>query len=174
MISGYFINTYESSFPTPMNVWIDTKDIIGTAATMDGPLAANVEDMATLLKAIVIDNNVVNMAVRTQMIGDEHLVSSWGARFYRGSEFHYGLGVWKEKVDGKTFYHHGGTEFGYFTQNIYIPDSDVSITAFANCGVNDHCEDEFQDFTFEILDSVLKVRSNNGSGLKMVVSNFTE
>ena len=27
MISGYFINTYESSFPTPLNVWIDTKDM---------------------------------------------------------------------------------------------------------------------------------------------------
>ena len=158
MISGYFINTYESSFPSPINVWIDTKDIIGTTSTMDGPLAANAEDMAKLLKAIVIENDVISHKVRQQIIGDAHLVNSWGARFYQASDFYYGLGGWKEVINGKTFYHHGGTEFGYFTQNIYVPEIDVSITALANCGVNEHCEEEFQAFTFEVLDSFLEIR----------------
>ncbi|ESP91470.1 serine hydrolase domain-containing protein [Pseudoalteromonas luteoviolacea] len=158
LASGFFINDADPAFPLPMNVWVDTKEIIGTTATSDAPLASSVSDMAKLLRAIVHDNSIVSRSVRATMIGEKNLVESWGPRFYSSSDFHYGLGVWVEKVRGKTFYHHGGTEFGYFTQNIYIPDGDVSITAFANCGVNEHCESEFQNFTFAILDSFLKVR----------------
>ncbi|WP_152960754.1 serine hydrolase [Pseudoalteromonas sp. P1-9] len=157
LASGFFINDEDPFFPTPVNVWVDTKDIIGTTATSDAPLASDVNDMAKLLRAIVRKNNVVSENVRTQMIGEEYLIESWGPRFYRASDFYYGLGIWVEEINGRKFYHHGGTEFGYFTQNIYIPEGDVSITAFANCGVNDKCEEAFQNFTFEVLDSVLNV-----------------
>ena len=159
LASGFFINDEDPFFPTPLNVWVDTKDIIGTTATSDAPLASDVNDMAKLLRAIVRKNNVVSENVRTQMIGEEHLIESWGPRFYRASDFYYGLGIWVEEINGRKFYHHGGTEFGYFTQNIYIPEGDVSITAFANCGVNDKCEEAFQNFTFEVLDSFLKVNT---------------
>ena len=159
LASGFFINDEDPFFPTPLNVWVDTKDIIGTTATSDAPLASDVNDMAKLLRAIVRKNNVVSENVRTQMIGEEHLIESWGPRFYRASDFYYGLGIWVEEINGRKFYHHGGTEFGYFTQNIYIPEGDVSITAFANCGVNDKCEEVFQNFTFEVLDSFLKVNT---------------
>ncbi|WP_171044041.1 serine hydrolase domain-containing protein [Pseudoalteromonas phenolica] len=159
LASGFFINDEDPFFPTPLNVWIDTKDIIGTTATSDAPLASDVNDMARLLRAIVRKNNVVSESVRTQMIGEEHLIESWGPRFYRASDLYYGLGIWVEEINGRKFYHHGGTEFGYFTQNIYIPEGDVSITAFANCGVNDKCEEAFQNFTFEVLDSFLKVNT---------------
>ncbi|CAH9051170.1 D-alanyl-D-alanine carboxypeptidase [Pseudoalteromonas sp. CIP111854] len=158
MTSGFFINETDPLFPTPLNVWVDTKNIIGTTATSDAPLASDVKDMAKLLRAIVRKNSVFSESVRAQMIGEKYLVESWGARFYYASDFYYGLGIWIEKVNGKKFYHHGGTEFGYFTQNIYIPDGDVSITAFANCGVNDHCEEAFQNFTFEVLDSFLNIK----------------
>ncbi|TMN87896.1 D-alanyl-D-alanine carboxypeptidase [Pseudoalteromonas phenolica] len=159
LASGFFINDEDPFFPTPLNVWIDTKDIIGTTATSDAPLASDVNDMARLLRAIVRKNNVVSESVRTQMIGEEHLIESWGPRFYRASDLYYGLGIWVEEINGRKFYHHGGTEFGYFTQNIYIPEGDVSITAFANCGVNNKCEEAFQNFTFEVLDSFLKVNT---------------
>lgn len=159
LASGFFINDEDPLFPTPLNVWIDTKDIIGTTATSDAPLASDVNDMAKLLRAIVRKNNVVSESVRTQMIGEEYLIESWGPRFYRASDFYYGLGIWVEEINGRKFYHHGGTEFGYFTQNIYIPEGDVSITAFVNCGVNDKCEEAFQNFTFEVLDSFLKVNT---------------
>lgn len=155
--SGFFINDEDPTFPLPMNVWFDTKEIIGTTATSDAPLASSVNDMAKLLRAIVVDNNVISPSVRADMIGEGNLVESSGPRFYPSSDFYYGLGIWVEKVNGKKFYHHGGTEFGYFTQNIYIPDGDISITAFANCGVNAHCEERFQDFTFEVLDSFLNI-----------------
>ena len=160
LASGFFINDEDPFFPTPLNVWVDTKDIIGTTATSDAPLASDVNDMAKLLRAIVRKNNVVSENVRTQMIGEEYLIESWGPRFYRASDFYYGLGIWVEEINGRKFYHHGGTEFGYFTQNIYIPEGDVSITAFANCGVNDKCEEAFQNFTFEVLDSFLNVNTS--------------
>lgn len=159
LASGFFINDVDPFFPTPLNVWVDTKDIIGTTATSDAPLASDVNDMAKLLRAIVRKNKVVSESVRTQMIGEEHLIESWGPRFYRASDFYYGLGIWVEEINGRKFYHHGGTEFGYFTQNIYIPEGDVSITAFANCGVNDKCEEGFQNFTFEVLDSFLNFKT---------------
>lgn len=161
LASGFFINDEDPLFPTPLNVWIDTKDIIGTTATSDAPLASDVNDMAKLLRSIVHKNKVVSENVRVQMIGEKYLVKSWGPRFYDASDFNYGLGIWVEEINGKKFYHHGGTEFGYFTQNIYIPDGDVSITAFANCGVNDFCEEAFQNFTFEVLDSFLSVTKDN-------------
>ena len=157
LASGFFINDEDHLFPTPLNVWIDTKDIIGTTATSDAPLASDVNDIAKLLRTIVLKNKYFSERLRTEMIGEKHLVESWGPRFYQGSDFYYGLGIWVEKVNDKKFYHHGGTEFGYFTQNIYIPDGDISITAFANCGVNDKCEEAFQHFTFEVLDSFLNV-----------------
>ncbi|MDP5214491.1 serine hydrolase [Pseudoalteromonas tunicata] len=160
LVSGFFINDEDPHFPTPLNEWIDTKDIIGTTATSDAPLASDVQDMAKLLRAIVRENKVISEKVRAEMIGNEHLVASWGPRFYQGSDFYYGLGIWVEKFNDKQFYHHGGTEFGYFTQNIYIPDGDISITAFVNCGVNEQCEGEFQKFTFEVLNSVLNVKNN--------------
>ncbi|NOU49806.1 beta-lactamase family protein [Pseudoalteromonas sp. JBTF-M23] len=158
LASGFFINDEDPDFPTPMNVWVDMKKIIGTTATSDAPLASNVIDMAKLLRAIVRSNEVVSENVRNQMIGEQHLVASSGPRFYRGSKFRYGLGVWVEEIAGNKFYHHGGTEFGYYTQNIYILEGDVSITAFVNCGVNSRCESAFQDFTFEIVDSFLHIR----------------
>lgn len=157
LTSGFFINDEDPDFPMPMNVWVDTKEIIGTTATSDAPLASSVEDMAKLLRAIVKENEVINPDVRTQMIGEMHLVASSGPRFYSSSDFYYGLGVWAEKIAGKMFYHHGGTEFGYFTQNIYIPDGDTSITAFANCGVNERCEVDFQQFTFDVLNTFLNI-----------------
>lgn len=161
IISGFFINEDDPTFPTPINTWVDTKKIIGTTATSDAPLASSVSDMATLLKAITTKNNVVNDDVRAQMIGEQHLVKSYGPRFYRMSDFSYGLGIWVETIQGKTIYHHGGTEFGYYTQNIYIPEGDISITAFANCGVNEQCEEAFQDFTFAVVDSVLSLTQVN-------------
>jgi len=164
LASGFFINEDDPLFPTPLNVWIDTKNIIGTTATSDAPLASNVNDMATLLRAIVSKNKIFSDSVRMQMIGKKHLVESWGPRFYHGSDFYYGLGIWVEEINNKKFYHHGGTEFGYYTQNIYIPDGDISITAFANCGVNEQCEEAFQNFTFEVLDSFLNI-NNEGAHL---------
>ncbi|BBN82237.1 hypothetical protein PA25_22220 [Pseudoalteromonas sp. A25] len=158
LASGFFINDEEPDFPIPMNTWVDMKQIIGTTATSDAPLASSVIDMANLLRAIVRNNKVISDWVRNQMIGEQYLVASSGPRFYSASKFRYGLGVWVEEIAGKKFYHHGGTEFGYYTQNIYIPDGDVSITAFVNCGVNSRCESAFQDFTFAVVDSFLQIR----------------
>lgn len=159
-ISGYFYNDGDANFPSPMNAWFDTKDVIGSSAFSDAPLASSVKDMAKLLKSIVTETEVIKSSVRKNIIGKKNLVDAWGAKFYRSSELYYGLGLFIEKIDGTTIYHHGGTEFGYFTQNIYIPNGDISITAFVNCGVNDYCEDRFKELTFNILDSFVGIRKD--------------
>ncbi len=158
LISGYFINDADPKFPLPLNVWIDMKKYIGNVALSDAPLASNAKDMATILRSIVNENTTISPSVRENMIGSRNLVDAWGPRFYQGSDFYYGLGVFVEDIGGQRLYHHGGTEFGYYTQNIYIPEQDTSITAFANCGVNERCEDDFQHFTLQILDSLLNMK----------------
>lgn len=158
-IPGYFFNDVEEHFPLPFGKISNMKAHMASIATSDAPMVSDVTDLAKLLRAIVKNNSVVSSKVREQMIGDKNLIPAWGAKFYRSSDLYYGLGIFVEEIHGKRFYHHGGTEFGYFTQNIYIADGDISITAFANCGVNDHCEEEFQNFSFEVLDGFLKIRN---------------
>jgi len=156
-ISGYFYNDGDTDFPSPVNEWFDTKNLMGNSAFSDAPLASSVKDIAKLLKSIVSENKIVKSSARENIIGTKNLVEAWGNKFYQSSKLYYGLGIFVEKTNGVTIYHHGGTEFGYFTQNIYIPDGDISITAFANCGVNDYCEERFQELTFKILDSFLGI-----------------
>lgn len=157
--SGYFFNDSDGDFPTPVNLWFDTKEVILHSAFSDAPLVASVEDLAKLLKSIVKGHEAISHDVRENMIGDNHLVRAWGPNFYDASTLYYGLGIFVEEINGVKIYHHGGTEFGYFTQNIYIPVDDISITAFVNCGVNDFCESRFQKFTFDILESFLKIKT---------------
>lgn len=157
LISGYFYNDGDIDFPSPVNEWVDTKNLIGNSAFSDAPLASSVKDIAKLLKSIVSDNEIVKASVRENIIGTRNLVEAWGNKFYESSELYYGLGVFVEKKGDVTIYHHGGTEFGYFTQNVYIPDREIGITAFANCGVNEYCEERFQELIFNILDSLISL-----------------
>jgi len=63
----------------------------------------------------------------------------------------YGLGLFKETINNQVVYHHNGMEFGYSTTNIYIADSQTSITAFFNCGGEVRCESVTEALTETIL-----------------------
>jgi len=138
--SGYFTNDEDPEFILPFNTTSNTRDIMLNTGLADAPLAANAKDMAKLLRSIVLAKGPITDKTRQQMIGEKYLVSADTRAYLANSEIYYGLGVFVEKNKQQLIYHHGGTEFGYFTQNIYVPQTDTSITILANCGVNDSCE----------------------------------
>ena len=101
----------------------------------DAPVVSSVEDLALFLKSLIIDESFINQNVRDTIFADTNLQDL-------GNDIYYGLGIYKETIMNKTVYHHGGLEPGYSTTNIYIVETQTSITAFFNCGVSDSCENE--------------------------------
>jgi len=127
IISGYFT---DDEYGT-----INTKLYFENLGVADAPLRSNVEDLAFLLKSIVNSKDHVSEYIKKQMFGENHLVEL-------NSNQSYGLGILKEIINNKVVYHHGGLEPGYTTSNIYIPETQTSITAFFNCGLDEQCEKE--------------------------------
>ncbi|WP_046004670.1 serine hydrolase [Pseudoalteromonas rubra] len=110
-------------------------------ALADAPVASSARDMAKLLKAIIVKEKPVNERIRRNMVGDAYLQTArWLPRFLDGA-LYYGLGVMVEKHDGGILYHHGGNEFGYITQSVYLANQDVAIGLIANCGAQDECDE---------------------------------
>ena len=149
MISGYVVDDEYGE--------LNTKPYYENIGVADAPLRSNVEDMALLLKLIVGQNTDVSEYVKEQLFGESHLVdygeSVLGAADQNAS---YGLGLFKETINNKVVYHHGGLEPGYSTTNIYIADSQTSITAFFNCGLSDDCRDNTEDMIGQVLQNELK------------------
>jgi D-alanyl-D-alanine carboxypeptidase len=143
MISGYFSNDEYD---------LNTKPLYENIGVADAPLRSNVEDMTLLLKFIVDQDTHVSEYVKEQLFGESHLVDIGGPYFgAAGTNGSYGLGLFKETINNQVVYHHNGLEFGYSTTNIYIADSQTSITAFFNCGGEDRCDLQTEELTETIL-----------------------
>lgn len=136
IISGYVVNDEYGEF--------DSKPYYENIGVADAPLSANVEDLALLLKMIVGQDEVISTYVKDQLFGESHLVPI-------EESIHYGLGLFIETVNNKIIYHHNGLEPGYSTTNIYIPESQTSITIFFNCGLSVQCENETDSLSRSVL-----------------------
>jgi len=144
IISGYAISNEYGV--------INTKPFYENIGLADAPLNSNVEDLALLLKTIVEQNGHVSEYVKDQLFGESHLLETdvdYLAGFDENSSA--GLGLFKNVANNKVVYHHNGLEPGYSTTNIYITDSQTSITAFFNCGISDQCRLETDALTETIL-----------------------
>jgi len=144
VISGYF-NDDEDGM-------INTKPYYENIGVADAPLRSNVEDLTLLLKFIVSQDAYVSEYVKEQLFGESHLVEADGD-YLAGIDENssYGLGLFKNIANNKVVYHHDGLELGYSTKNIYIADSQTSITIFFNCGSEDRCDIETEALTYTIL-----------------------
>ncbi len=133
LISGYFNDDDDGMF--------NTKPYYENIGVADAPIRSNVEDMTLLLKYIVDQDAQVSEYVKEQLFGENYLVDV-GGPYYGGADQNasYGLGLFKETINNKVVYHHGGLEPGYSTTNIYIADSQTSITIFFNCGAGEQCD----------------------------------
>lgn len=141
IISGYYT---DESVGT-----LNTKPFYEYIGFADAPLRSNVEELALLLKNIVSTNATISEDVQARFFDDDALV-----RIDATTE--YGLGIFKERISDKTVYHHAGLEAGYTTANIFIEDTQTSITAFFNCGLNTQCETESDKVIQTILANELK------------------
>jgi len=149
LISGYFIDDDDGI--------INTKPYYENIGVADAPLRSNVEDMTLLLKLIVAQESHVSEYVKEQLFSESAL-KSWGEPYYGaiGTSANYGLGLFKETINNKVVYHHGGLEIGYSTTNIYIADSQTSITIFFNCGGAEQCDIETSALAGTILYNELR------------------
>ena len=141
IISGYYIEDDGSI--------LNTKPFFEYLGFADAPLRSNVEDLALLLKYIVSGDSTISKDVQARFFSEDDVV-----RLDESVE--YGLGIFRENMNGNTVYHHGGLEPGYTTSNIFIEDTKTSITIFFNCGVNTQCETESDKVVQTILLNELK------------------
>lgn len=144
IISGYVVDDIYGEF--------NSKPYYENIGVADAPLSSNVEDLALLLKLIVGQDGLVSDYVKDQLFGESHLVDVGGSVLVAANEnASYGLGIFKETINNKVVYHHGGLEPGYSTTSIYIADSQTSITAFFNCGLSEQCDFETERLINTIL-----------------------
>ena len=141
IISGYYIEEDGSI--------LNTKPFFEYLGTADAPLRSNVEDLAFLLKYIVSSDSTISKDVQARFFSEDNVVRV-------DESVEYGLGIFRENMNGNTVYHHGGLEPGYSTSNIFIEDTKTSITIFFNCGVNTQCETESDKVVQTILLNELK------------------
>jgi len=144
IISGYVVDDVYGEF--------NSKPYYENIGVADAPLSANVEDLAVLLKLIVGQGSSISQYAKEQLFGESHLVHLDGY-YYDAADGNasYGLGLYKESMNNKVVYHHNGLEPGYTTTNIYIADSQTSITALFNCGASEQCEIETEALINTIL-----------------------
>jgi D-alanyl-D-alanine carboxypeptidase len=133
-ISGY--HTFDDHDTT-----YDTKPFLENVSQASSPMASNVEEMAVFLKSAVNDQSFINADIREDFFGAEGVNDDaiFGAK----------------TIDGNTVYAHSGLTYGYHTQNIYIKEKDLSITAFINCSTAPVCESTMDNLIEKVLTNEL-------------------
>ncbi|KZW99180.1 hypothetical protein JL49_18760 [Pseudoalteromonas luteoviolacea] len=116
--------------------FINTGPILTQVTAASTPVASSVTDVATLMRGIFKDETWLSQAEREALLGD-------ASRVKVSANLDYVLGLWKEEFNGYTVYHHNGGNHGYISNNIYVPELDVSIVYFLNCGLSEPCINAF-------------------------------
>ncbi|WP_286261578.1 serine hydrolase domain-containing protein [Thalassotalea atypica] len=109
-----------------------TKNHHENIATANDPVVSTVEDMGLFLKSLVMDDSFISDDIRELMWGD-------GSAVQLSPDTDYGLGISLKNFQGTTGYAHDGLNYGYRTNNIYVKEKDLTITAFINCSTEPVC-----------------------------------
>ncbi len=139
IISGYFDDE---------GTLLNTKPVYQNIGVADAPLVSSASDMSKLIRAIITNKELISDASRQLLIGSQNLNQLSDNLFY-------GMGMFKEVINGKTIYHHGGDEPGYMTSNLYIEETDTSMTLLINCNLYEACQQQGQQLIDTILISLL-------------------
>lgn len=140
-ISGY--HTFDN------NDTYNTKVYQENVAVASSPLVSNVEDMALFMKSAVAEQSFINDDIRDDFIGAQQLIPN-------DNNGGYGLGIIVENINGNTAYYHGGTIHGYHTQNVFVKEKNLSITAFINCSTKPVCENAMDVLVDKVMSYELK------------------
>ncbi|OCQ22500.1 hypothetical protein A7985_00595 [Pseudoalteromonas luteoviolacea] len=118
------------------DAFINTGPILSQVTAASTPVASSVTEVAKLMRSIFKDDTWLSQAEREALLGEASQVKA-------SANLDYVLGLWKEEFNGYTVYHHNGGNHGYISNNIYVPELDVSIVYFLNCGLSDPCINAF-------------------------------
>ncbi len=143
---GDFISGYHSFDGD--SITYNTKSYLENVSQASSPLVSSVEDMAWFLKSTIGDQNFISASVRDEFIGSQQFAAN-------NTNSSYGLGIVVEKIGANTAYFHAGLTYGYHTQNIYIKEKDLSITAFINCSTAPTCENTMDSLVEKVLENEL-------------------
>jgi D-alanyl-D-alanine carboxypeptidase len=127
---------------------LDVKALQENLARANAPVVSTVEDLAVFLKSLIDDDSFVSDAIKETMFGEQSLISV--------GNYEYGLGIHRQTVNGQKLYFHNGQEHGYSSYNVYIPETETSISATFNCGGYDQCELAIDTLMDQVLVSELK------------------
>lgn len=134
-ISGYIVESGQMQ---------NTKPFFENVGVADAPLVTTASDLSKLLRQIMTDDTVVTDDIRELLIGDASMVeTNYG--------FDFGLGLFEDSINGQQVYHHGGAEVGYEARNLYLVDSDTTVTLFSNCHGYTACDEKTELLINQIL-----------------------
>ncbi|WOH36439.1 serine hydrolase domain-containing protein [Thalassotalea fonticola] len=108
----------------------ETKSYLENISEASSPVVSSVEDMALFMKSVAAEQSFINDSIRNDFVGT----------LPNHSNGVYGLGINVDPIGDNTAYYHAGLDYGYHTQNIYIKEKGLSITAFMNCSTAPVCE----------------------------------
>ena len=128
---------------------INSKPAYENIGVADAPLVSTVEDMTSLLRAIMTDYSIVTEDIRNILLGDESMTPI-------NSGVSYGLGLFKEQANGITLYYHAGEDPGYHTENLYYAEDDISITLFVNCTAHEPCTSKTGEVIQQVVNSIIQ------------------
>lgn len=136
---GDFISGYHKF--SDHDTTYETKSYLENVSQASSPMVSSVEDMALFLKSAVTDQSFINANIRDDFFGSQQSRND---------------ALFRVEIFGEnTLYGHSGLNYGYHTQNIYIKENDLSITAFINCSTAPICESTMDRLIEKVLENEL-------------------
>jgi CubicO group peptidase (beta-lactamase class C family) len=90
------------------------------------------------LMSTVEDLFIWNRAIRLHKLVKKESIELAFTNYHlnNGKKINYGYGWALNEINGSPTIEHGGGIFGYLTNSIYLPNEDVFVAVFSNCGCN--------------------------------------
>lgn len=90
------------------------------------------------LMSTVEDLFIWNRAIRSHKLVKKESIELAFTNYQlnNGKKINYGYGWALNEINGSPTIEHGGGIFGYLTNSIYLPNEDVFVAVFSNCGCN--------------------------------------
>ena len=138
IVSGYFKLEDEL---------LNTRQYYQNIGVADAPIVGDAKDMASLLKMLV-EGSHLSDATHQLLVSDASFIAT-GI-----DNLTYSYGLFKQTINGKQVFHHGGSELGYATYNAYIPGTQTTLAMLVNCNGYQACDEQHQALYNQIINQL--------------------
>ncbi|MEO0787067.1 MAG: serine hydrolase domain-containing protein [Bacteroidota bacterium] len=128
---------------------------VGDAATGDGGIASNMQDLNGFMLAL-FSGDIVSYEALEEMTSDFQLLDEDKADFSRWPNEGYSLGVTRYNTDAGLAYGHTGLTSTYVSVSLYFPNTAAMVSISTN-GIDLGNVDAFEDKSQEIVDRVIDI-----------------